>query len=207
MIGVVDYGAGNLASVTNALGFLGAPWRLVRTSADLQVVDSLVFPGVGAARPAMDQLRASGLDQGLVEYLHSGRPYLGICLGLQLLFQHSAEDDSLCLGFFAGKVVRLTTSQKVPHVGWNTVDVTRPTPGLEGVDGTYFYFTHSYVVQPTNRDVVSAVTEHGRAFVSAVAQGQILGVQFHPERSGRDGLRLLHQFCLRAVAETRTHAG
>ncbi|MGB9483920.1 MAG: imidazole glycerol phosphate synthase subunit HisH [Candidatus Dormiibacterota bacterium] len=207
MIGVVDYGAGNLASVTNALDFLGAPWRIVSTSADLEFLDSLVFPGVGAARPAMDRLRSSGLDQGLLEYLQSGRPYLGICLGMQLLFQHSAEDDSRCLGFLAGKVVRLTTYQKLPHVGWNTVDVTRPTPGLEGVDGAYFYFSHSYVVQPGNHGLISAVTDHGPAFVSAVTKGRILGVQFHPERSGRDGLRLLHQFCLSTVEKTQSNAG
>ncbi|MGC2191181.1 MAG: imidazole glycerol phosphate synthase subunit HisH [Candidatus Dormiibacterota bacterium] len=207
MIGVVDYGAGNLASVTNALDFLEVPWQHASSTPQLLAADAVVFPGVGAAGPAMAGLRASGLDQGLLEFLRSGRPYLGICLGLQLLFQRSSEDDSPCLGFLGGEVERLATSQKVPHVGWNTVAVVRPSPLLTGLDGAYFYFTHSYVVRPTSQDVVEAETDHGGTFVSAIGCERVFGVQFHPERSGRDGLRLLNQFCLLAPVTSDSHAG
>lgn len=207
MIGVVDYGAGNLASVTNALDFLAVPWQHASSTSEVLAADAVVFPGVGASRPAMDRLRASGLDQGLLEFLHSGRPYLGICLGLQLLFQRSAEDDSPGLGFLDGEVLRLATSEKVPHVGWNTVAVVRPSPLLTGLDGAYFYFSHSYVVQPTSRSVVGAETDHGSTFVSAIGCERVFGVQFHPERSGRAGLRLLHQFCLLAAVTSDAHAG
>ncbi|HVB52902.1 MAG TPA: imidazole glycerol phosphate synthase subunit HisH [Candidatus Acidoferrales bacterium] len=207
MIGLVDYGGGNLASVSNALDFLGAPWRQVRCAADLLATDAAVFPGVGAAGSAMNRLRSSGLDQGLLEFLRSGRPYLGICLGLQLLFQHSAEDDSPCLGFLEGEVVRLTTAEKLPHVGWNTVAVARPIPILDELDGAYFYFTHSYAVQPSNQRLVGADTDYGGRFVSVIARAPVFGVQFHPERSGRDGLRLLAQFCALAAARMPANAG
>jgi glutamine amidotransferase len=201
VIGLVDYGGGNLASVSNALDFVGAPWRQVRSASALLSVDAVVFPGVGAAGPAMSRLRTSGLDQGLLEFLNSGRPYLGICLGLQLLFQHSAEDHSPCLGFLEGEVVRMATAEKLPHVGWNTLTVPRPSPLLDGLQGAHFYFTHSYVVRPTSPDLVGAVTDYGGSFVSAIVRNRVFGVQFHPERSGRDGLRLLAQFCALAVAD------
>jgi len=207
VIGVIDYGTGNLASVTNALDYLEAPWRLARSSSELLASDTLVFPGVGAAGPAMARLRATGLDQGLHEFLRSGRPYLGICLGMQLLFQSSAEDDSSCLSYFPGQVGRMATSEKLPHVGWNTTDVSRSSSLLEPWNGKYFYFTHSYVVQPAEPEVICAVTDHGGAFVSAVAQEPIFGVQFHPERSGRDGLQLLARFCRLAEEKVRTLAG
>jgi glutamine amidotransferase len=208
VIGLVDYGGGNLASVANALDFLGAPWRPVKSAPDLNAVAALVVPGVGAAGPAMTRLRDSGLDVGLLDFLGSGRPYLGICLGLQLLFQNSAEDGSPCLGFLEGEVVRLPTSEKLPHVGWNTVTVARPTPLLSELDGAYFYFTHSYVVQPANAAaVVGARTDYGGVFVSAIARADVFGVQFHPERSGSNGLRLLDQFCILASAKVRTNAG
>ncbi len=207
MIGVVDYGGSNLASVTNALDFLSKPWRYARSPNDLLAADAVVFPGVGAAGPAMIRLKATGLDQGLLEFLRSGRPYLGICLGLQLLFQRSAEDESPCLGFLAGEVVRLATAEKLPHVGWNTVALAKPIPLLDGLDGAYFYFTHSYVIQPADQDAVGAYTDHGGAFVSAIACEQVFGVQFHPERSGPDGLHLLNQFCVLTAEQSQTNAG
>ena len=195
MIGLVDYGGGNLASVANALDFLGAPWRPVKSAPDLNAVAALVFPGVGAAGPAMTRLRDSGLDVGLLDFLGSGRPYLGICLGLQLLFQNSAEDGSPCLGFLEGEVVRLPTSEKLPHVGWNTANAVGPQRGLlpEG-DPEYFYFVHGFVVVPAEPGVVAATTEYGAPFVSAVAIDNVFACQFHPEKSGRAGLRLLERF-------------
>lgn len=194
MIGVIDYGGGNLASVGHALDRLGVEWALVRRARDLDRVQSVVFPGVGSAGAAMSRLRAAGLDVALAGYLRSGRPYLGICLGLQLLFEESSEDGSPCLGVLAGRVVRLVTPEKVPHVGWNTIEVAAAGGSLEGLAGEAFYFTHSYVVQPVSPQVVAARTTHGLPFVSAIAAGPILGVQFHPERSGEAGLRLLAIF-------------
>lgn len=194
MIGVIDYGGGNLASVGHALDRLGVEWALVRRARDLDRVQSVVFPGVGSAGAAMSRLRAAGLDVALAGYLRSGRPYLGICLGLQLLFDESSEDGSPCLGVLAGRVVRLVTPEKVPHVGWNTIEVAAAGGALEGLAGEAFYFTHSYVAEPLSGEVACARTTHGVSFVSAVTAGPLAGVQFHPERSGTAGLRLLRNF-------------
>jgi imidazole glycerol phosphate synthase glutamine amidotransferase subunit len=204
VIGVIDYGGGNLASVGYALDRLGVEWVLVHRARDLDRVQSVVFPGVGSAGAAMTRLGAAGLDVALTGYLRSGRPYLGICLGLQLLFEESAEDGGACLGALEGRVVRLATPEKLPHVGWNTIELNGSGGALEGLDGEAFYFTHSYVVEPVSPTVVAARTTHGIPFVSAVAAGSVLGVQFHPERSGKAGLRLLANFaanCQRALAD------
>jgi imidazole glycerol phosphate synthase glutamine amidotransferase subunit len=194
VIGVLDLGGGNLASVGYALDRLETAWTLVRTPSQLDAVDALIFPGVGAAGAAMAGLRTSGLLPALQAFLRSGRPYLGICLGLQLLFDRSAEDGQPCLGVIPGRVVRLATWEKVPHTGWNTVESTRWSALLEGVDGEAFYFTHSYVAEPLSGEVACARTTHGVSFVSAVTAGPLAGVQFHPERSGTAGLRLLRNF-------------
>ena len=206
MIGLIDYGGGNLASVGNALDLLGAHWRHVRSSPDLAGLGAVIFPGVGAAGPAMRQLQASGLDRGLLEFLKSGRAYLGICLGMQLLFEASAEDGSRCLGYLAGQVVRMPTSEKLPHVGWNTVELARPTALFTGLQSSYFYFSHSYVVEPGTKELVSARTQHGGGFVSAIAQESVTGVQFHPERSGGNGIRLLRQFLALGANPSPAHA-
>lgn len=200
MIGVVDYGAGNLASVGYALDHLGLEWAPVRRPSELASADAAIFPGVGAAGAAMSRLKSSGLERALVAFLKSGRPYLGICLGLQLLFRESAEDGSPCLDVLEGMVVRLPTSEKLPHVGWNTIELLRPCALLDGLDGAAFYFTHSYVVTPATPALACARTSHGSLFVSAVESGQIFGVQFHPERSGDAGLQLLSSFAHQAAA-------
>ncbi|MHB1499727.1 MAG: imidazole glycerol phosphate synthase subunit HisH [Candidatus Dormibacteria bacterium] len=204
MIAVIDYGGGNLASVGYALDRLGLEWALVRRARELDRAQSVVFPGVGSAGAAMTRLRAAGLDVALANYLRSGRPYLGICLGLQLLFEESAEDGGTCLGALAGRVVRLATPEKLPHVGWNTIELNGTGGALEGLAGEAFYFTHSYVVEPVSPTVVAARTTHGVPFVSAIAAGPVVGVQFHPERSGSAGLRLLANFATttqRALAD------
>lgn len=204
MIGVIDYGGGNLASVGYALDRLEVEWALVHRARDLDRVHSVVFPGVGAAGAAMARLGAAGLDVALANYLQSGRPFLGICLGLQLLFEESAEDGRSCLGALPGRVVRLATQEKLPHVGWNTIELNGPGAALEGFGGKAFYFTHSYVVQPVSPTAVAARTTHGIPFVSAIEVGPVLGVQFHPERSGSAGLRLLANFAAttqRALAD------
>ena len=194
MIGLVDHGAGNLASVANALDHLEVTWRPVHDAGELEGVTAAILPGVGAAGAAMASLRAGGLDDGLRRFCASGRPYLGICVGLQLLFERSAEDGAAGLGILAGEVVRIPTAAKLPHVGWNTVEHVGGG-WLGPFDGDAFYFTHSYVVAPTDRALVAAVTDHGARFVSAIEHGSIFGVQFHPERSGPRGLELLAAFC------------
>lgn len=194
-IAVVDYGAGNLVSIGQALAAVGANVRVVSDPEALVAADGLVVPGVGASAPAMRRLRRRGLVQPLVNWAVSQRPLLGICLGLQLLFEESDEDGARTLGLLQGRTVRLDAAPTLPHVGWNQVGRRREHAILDGiVDDADFYFVHSYVGLPARRDSVIAETEHGSRFPSVVANGSVVGVQFHPERSGRDGLRLLGNF-------------
>lgn len=194
MIGVVDYGAGNLASVGYALDRLGERWQVVARPGDLDEIDEVVFPGVGAAGPAMAKLAAAGLDAALIRYLEAGGAYLGICLGLQLLFSRSAEDGAEGLGVMTGEVVRLPTSERLPHVGWSPIEAAPSSRLLASEDGQPFYFTHSYAVEPREQPEVAAWASHGCRFVCAVERGRLFGVQFHPERSGPAGARLLARF-------------
>jgi imidazole glycerol phosphate synthase glutamine amidotransferase subunit len=193
-IAVVDYGAGNLVSIEQALTTVGA--RPVRATdpRDLEGADALVVPGVGAAAPAMERLEASGLVGPIRRWIEDDRPFLGICLGLQLLFEGSDEDGAVTLGVLPGRTRRLEDAPTLPHIGWNQVERRRRHDAFAGIDDAAdFYFVHSYAgaLDGDEDDVVVATTTHGRAFVSAVARGRLLGVQFHPERSGTDGLRLL----------------
>lgn len=198
VVAVVDYGAGNLVSIDQALTTVGAEVRIVRDAEAIRGADALVVPGVGAAAPAMARLDRRGLIDPIRAWLAARRPFLGICLGLQLLFEASDEDGALTLGVLGGRTVKLEDAPTLPHIGWNQVERTRAHELFEGIaDGADFYFVHSYAGEPTEDDadeVVLAHTEHGRRFVSAVARGPLLGVQFHPERSGVDGLRLLSNF-------------
>ena len=198
VVAVVDYGAGNLVSIEQALTTVGAEVRIVRDGEAIRGADALVVPGVGAAAPAMARLERRGLVDPIRVWLAAGRPFLGICLGLQLLFESSDEDGALTLGTLKGRTVRLEDAPTLPHIGWNQVERTRDHELFDGIgDGTDFYFVHSYAGAPADGDAsedVLAHTEHGRRFVSAVARGALLGVQFHPERSGDDGLRFLSNF-------------
>ena len=192
-VAVVDYGAGNLVSIDQALTQVGATPIRATGSRDLDRADLLVVPGVGAAAPAMARLEAAGLVEPLRAWCAADRPFLGICLGLQLLFEGSDEDGAATLGVLPGRTRRLENAPTLPHIGWNQVERRRDHPAFEGIkDGADFYFVHSYAGTPERADdAVLATTSHGRPFVSAVARGNLLGVQFHPERSGTDGLRLL----------------
>jgi glutamine amidotransferase len=196
-IAVVDYGAGNLVSIGQALERVGAAATIAQAPDDLRTPDAVVVPGVGAARPAMERLAAHGLIEPLHAWLGGDRPFLGICLGLQLLFDASDEDGAQTLGAIAGRTVRLDDAPTLPHIGWNQVERTRPHRLFDGVaDGADFYFVHSYAGAPTSTadDAVLATTEHGARFTSAIARDGLLGVQFHPERSGDDGLQVLANF-------------
>jgi imidazole glycerol phosphate synthase glutamine amidotransferase subunit len=191
---VVDYGAGNLVSIEQALAAAGARVRRATDGRELGGADLLVVPGVGAAAPAMDRLRAAGLVEPILEWIDADRPFLGICLGLQLLYEGSDEDGAATLGVLSGRARRIEGAPTLPHIGWNQVERTRRHPAFDGItDGSDFYFVHTYVGVPTaeSRDDVLALTTHGSTFASAVARGRVLGVQFHPERSGSDGLRLI----------------
>jgi len=176
-IAVVDYGAGNMVSIEQALSAVGASVRIADAAADLDGIDALVVPGVGAAEPAMERLRKQGL-------------------GLQLLFEGSDEDGAVTLRVLPGRTRRLRDAPTLPHIGWNQVTRTYPHPVFDGIeDGADFYFVHSYVGDlPASHCDVVAQTTHGSTFVSAVSRGNLVGVQFHPERSGTDGLRLLANF-------------
>lgn len=204
-IAVVDYGAGNIVSIDQALTTVGAEVVLVRDGDGFRGADAVIVPGVGAAAPAMARLDRRGLTAPIRAWLTADRPFLGICLGLQLLFDGSDEDGAVTLGVLAGRTVRLDGAPTLPHIGWNQVERTRAHPLFDGIaDGADFYFVHSFVGVPADVEgvvlsdagdgVVLATTQHGQPFASAVSQGALLGVQFHPERSGPDGLRLLANF-------------
>lgn len=189
---VVDYGAGNLVSIRNALTLVGVDTVVARDAAGLIEADVIVVPGVGASGPAMDRLRRRGLVEPIWAAVASGAWYVGICLGLQLLFERSDEDGARMLGLLRGRVSRLEDAPRLPHIGWNQLELVRPHPVVAGIrDGSPAYFVHSYAPVPDDPDIVVARTEHGGRFVSLVAHERMVGFQFHPERSGRDGLQLL----------------
>jgi len=189
---LVDYGAGNLVSIRNALLAVGADVDVCRRPEDLVDAEMIILPGVGASGPAMARLRRQGLLRPLREAAQAGTWLVGICLGMQLLFEHSEEDGARLLGLLPGDVVRLPDAPRLPHIGWNSLHLQRPHALLAGIaDGTPVYFVHSYVPQPRDTAMVLAQTEHGGRFASVIASGRLVGYQFHPERSGSDGLRLL----------------
>ncbi len=194
-IAVADYGAGNLVSIGRALEVIGAEPAIIRDAKALRGADVLIVPGVGAAGPAMERLRRRGLVEPIRAWIAADRPFLGICLGLQLLFDGSDEDGAATLGALAGRTIELAGAPTLPHIGWNGVDRSRAHPLFDGIaPGAAFYFVHSYVAAPVDPDLVIAESEHGSRFPAAIARGNLLGVQFHPERSGPDGLRLLANF-------------
>lgn len=203
-IAVVDYGAGNLVSIDQALRAAGADVVIARAELDLDGADGLIVPGVGAAGPAMARLRRRALVEPIRRWIAADRPFLGICLGMQLLFDGSDEDGTRTLGILPGRTVRLVGAPRLPHIGWNAVRRRRTHPLFAGVaPDAPFYFVHSYAplpIGPGAAAVTLAVTDHGPDFVSAVAHGRLVGVQFHPERSGRDGLRLIANFASLAAS-------
>ena len=205
-IGLVDYGMGNRRSVEKALEHVGAT---VQRSEDLEVLrrcDGLVLPGVGAFPAAMARLRSSGLDEALAELARAGVPLLGICLGMQLLYESSDEvAPTAGLGLLSGSVTRLATGGlRLPHIGWNDVRFEQPSPLLSGLadGGCPFYHVHSLAVRPAEPGDVVATTEYGERFATVVAHGNVFGVQFHPEKSSAAGLTMLGAFA-RLCADRR----
>ncbi|HEU0094628.1 MAG TPA: imidazole glycerol phosphate synthase subunit HisH [Vicinamibacteria bacterium] len=204
-IAIVDYGIGNLGSVMKAFRHLGAPAVLSGDLAELRRADVLVLPGDGAFASTMEEIEGRGLVSVLREAVEQGRTLLGICIGMQLLFEESEEHGRhRGLGFLPGRVRRLEGDMPIPHVGWNQLHPTRPHPMLEGVaDGAHVYFVHSYWCDAP-AEVVLAETDYGARFPAIVGRGNVLGVQFHPEKSQAVGLRLMENF-VRAFA--LSHAG
>ena len=196
---IVDYDAGNLRSVQRACAEVGVRAVISSDPARLLEADRVIFPGVGAAGSAMRSLRRLGLDAALTTAIAGGKPVLGICLGLQISLQHSEESDTATLGILPGTVKRFELNRpelKIPHMGWNEVRPSRPHPLLDGVvPGDEFYFVHGYYPAPAHREHVYALTEYETEFASAVGEGSYFATQFHPEKSGRVGLRLLEKFC------------
>lgn len=208
MIAIVDYGSGNLRSLANAFARVGAEAEITGDPARVAVADALVLPGQGAAPPAMRHLQARGLDAAIRAAVQAGRPVLGICLGLQLLFESSEEGDTAGFGFLPGRVRRFDGSLKLPQIGWNRVRPLRPHPLFAGLEaGGDFYFAHSYYCAPARPDDALAESQYGVPFVAAAGRGRIVGVQFHPERSGPAGLRLLANFLAWAGLPAGASAG
>jgi len=201
MIAIIDYRAGNLTSVRLAFEGLGIEARITNEPGVVHAAARVVFPGVGAAGTAMSNLERLGLKDVIHETAASGKPFLGICLGTQIILEHSDEDGGVdCLGIMAGNVMRFGPADrydKVPQMGWNQVALRRTHPVLEGIaDGGEFYFVHSYFPAPADSQTIVGETSYaGTTFASVIARNNIIATQFHPEKSGRLGLRLLRNFC------------
>ncbi|MBR1721644.1 MAG: imidazole glycerol phosphate synthase subunit HisH [Treponema sp.] len=204
MVGIIDYNAGNIRSVERALSFLKAEYVLSKNPADLKNCDRLIFPGVGEAAYAMQQLKSTGFDSFLKDWSAAQKPLIGICLGSQIIFEHSDEGDVECLGLLKGNIrhfdsVWNSASEsrlKVPHMGWNNLEyVNGSSPLFSGVEEkSDFYFVHSYLIQPADEKIVKAYADYGCRVPACVSEGSITAFQFHPEKSGMAGLRILENF-------------
>ena len=194
-IAILDYEAGNLRSVHKALLKCGASVLITSNPKVISDSDGLVFPGQGACDTSMRKLREKGLDESVKKYIESGKPFLGICLGLQLLLEKSDEGNEKGLGVIEGRVRRLPRGVKIPHMGWNRVAFTNLHPVFEGIpDESYFYFVHSYYADPKESSAIIGRTNYGLEFCSALAFKNVISVQFHPEKSGYMGLKLYSNF-------------
>lgn len=196
MIAIVDYGMGNLRSVQKGLEGVGFEAQITSDPEIIQKAKGIVLPGVGAFAECMLNLERSGLKNEVIRCIERGKPFLGICLGYQLLFSFSEEDGiHQGLGIIDGKVVRLPEQVKVPHMGWNQVIIKKETPVLDSIpDNSYFYFVHSYYPVPENSGVIATITQYGLDFASSIAYNNVVATQFHPEKSGPLGLKILKNF-------------
>lgn len=198
MITIVDYNAGNLRSVKRACDAVGIESVFSADAGEIRRAERIIFPGVGAAKSAMDTLVARGLDGALRDAFRKGTPMLGICIGAQIVLDRSEEGNVPCVGLIPGQTVRFHLADarlKVPHIGWNEVRVEQPHPLLSGIEqGDEFYFVHSYFPSPRDRARVYATTDYGGPFCCALGQGNLFATQFHPEKSGELGLALLRRF-------------
>lgn len=203
MITIVDYKAGNLTSVERAIKTLGRPARISADPDQVARAERIIFPGVGAAGQAMDELKRTGLDQALQEVVARGRPVLGICIGCQIIMDESEENRTSCLGLIKGQTLAFPDPLldpdgrrlKVPHMGWNGIRFTREHPLFNGLDpAAEFYFVHGYYTRPRDEEAVIGLTGYGIEFPSVIGRENLVAVQFHVEKSGRPGLAVLANF-------------
>ncbi len=206
MIAIVDYGMGNLRSVEKGFSKVGVSTKVTNKPEVIEKADGVVLPGVGAFRDCMKELTNLKLVDAVVKTIKKNKPYLGICLGLQVLFSES-EEFGRCRGLdiFRGKVMRFPANElKVPHMGWNDIKIQKNNPLLNGIkDRTYFYFVHSFYIVPENTSIISTATDYGLEFASMICKDNIFAVQFHPEKSQTTGLRILENFS-RVVADYKS---
>lgn len=196
MIAIIDYGAGNIHSIAKALEHVGGEVRVTDEATVVSQASAVVLPGVGSGGSAMKRMRERGLDDAIREATQAGKPFLGICLGMQLLSEHHDEGETAGLGLFPGEVRRIPHGPKIPHMGWNQVRPMREDlPIFAGVPSeAYFYFAHSYYVEPRDQAGVAGMTEYGSPYCTVIVTEQVWGTQFHPEKSSAIGLRLLQNF-------------
>jgi imidazole glycerol-phosphate synthase subunit HisH len=196
LIAIIDYGMGNLRSVTNALEKLGADAVVTRDKKVIKASKAIILPGVGAFGKCIENLKKLELLDFIKQTIEEGKQYLGICLGMQVLFESSEEAPGIAgMGVLKGTVPRFTGNIKIPHMGWNNINIVKETNILQGIEKSeYFYFVHSYYCSPDDKGIVATTTPYGGEFVSSVQKDNIFACQFHPEKSQRVGLRLLHNF-------------
>lgn len=195
MIVIIDYEMGNVLSVKNALDRIGVRSIISRSGEDIKNAAGLILPGVGSAGAGMSNIKRFGIDKVIQEEVAKGKPILGICLGMQLLMTQSEEGNVSCLNYIAGTVVCFKTKEKVPQIGWNTVFSKSSSILFEGIpQDSYFYFVHSYYSIPTDKNIIYGRTKYGNNFCSVIEKENIFGVQFHPEKSGLIGEKLLKNF-------------
>lgn len=198
MIAIIDYGAGNIQSVSKALKHIGCDAFITRDKEQILKADGAVLPGVGSFGDTMDTMNSYGIKDTVVEYTKSGKPFLGICLGLQLLFPESEESpNTKGLGIFDGTITKIPSGEglKIPHIGWNSLDIKKTDGLFKGIDqNSYVYFVHSYFLNATDKNIVSAQTQYGVTIDAAVQKGNVFATQFHPEKSGETGLKILKNF-------------
>jgi glutamine amidotransferase len=202
MIAIIDYGAGNLRSVVNAISRLGYQPRITSNPAEVVKAQAVILPGVGAAGDTMDNLKRLKLVAPIRQLITDDRPFLGVCVGLQVLFTSTEEGGGHeCLDIVPGQVRQLPSGLKIPHMGWNQLRQALPHPIFEGIpDEADFYFVHSYYVEPEDRSLVAGETEYGLRLCSVVARGNLIATQFHPEKSGENGLKLYDNFIRLALS-------
>jgi glutamine amidotransferase len=193
MIAIIDYGTGNLKSIRNGFLKVGADATITRDPYKIEKADALVLPGVGAFGRAMKHLE--DYKELIHDYINTGKPFLGVCLGLQLLFTKSQEDKYIeGLDVFKGDVLRLPEGVKIPHIGWNNLKIANECPILNNIGNDYVYFVHSYYVKPENENIIAATTDYGTDITAAVCKDNVFATQFHPEKSGEIGLNILRNF-------------
>lgn len=196
MIAIVDYGMGNLKSIYKALKYVNADCMITSNPGEVSNADGVVLPGVGAFKDAMECIKGSGLEKSIKSSVQQGKPFLGICLGMQLLFDLSFENGKYPgLSIIRGQVNLIQGNVKIPHMGWNNLEISNPDdPLLHGLNEPIVYFVHSYCCIPENKDIISSSTEYGCSITASIWQKNVHALQFHPEKSGDTGLKILNNF-------------